>query len=86
MNVVSMSFCKEDPDDSAKEVSEKPALDKVTTTSSKQDKSNLLFVKSILGIMTLLVTSYSIFSMYIRYEELQLLKQYPDQYELRFKP
>ena len=86
MNLVPMSFCKEDPDDSAKEDSEKPALDKVTTTSSKQDKSNLLFVKSILGIMTLLVTSYSIFSMYIRYEELQLLKQYPDQYELRFKP
>jgi len=48
------------------------------------DNGNLNFFKFIMTSIVFLITTYSFFNMYIKYEELQLMKQNPDRFQISY--
>lgn len=56
----------------------------ITYDSGRLDRWNLAFCKFVLASVVGLVYIYSIFNMYIKYEELQLMKRSPERFEIRY--
>jgi len=56
----------------------------ITYDPGRLDKWNLAFCKFVLGSVIGLVYMYCVFNMYIKYEELQLMKKSPERFEIRY--
>ena len=48
------------------------------------NNGNLNFFKFIMTSIVFLITTYSFFNMYIKYEELQLMKRNPDRFQISY--
>ena len=54
------------------------------TEKNKRERSDVCFVKVIMTSVVALVTVYSCFSMWVKYQELSLIKNNPESFVLKY--